>query len=295
MKIISSLLLTFLFPVLLFSQIPNSGFEDWTSMITYNNPNQWSTLNDVTATASNYTCLKGTPGSPGSSYIKLVSKNVNGMGLKPGIAVSGTLNTTSMQAISGFPFTGRPEALLGKWQYMASGSDQAYISILLTQWNTASLSRDTISYVYKPLPGMAMSWANFTIPITYINNSFPDSAIITLSASNANGALTAANSYLYIDNLSFKNTIYLSTPENSQIGIYIYPNPVSSLLNIEIPGIVNNVSTEVYDILGNLKLNKSSSSNSGIIQIDVSSLPRGTYLLKLNSGSSKISQRFIKD
>jgi hypothetical protein len=108
-------------------------------------------------------------------------------------------------------------------------------------------------------------------------------------------ALTAANSYLYIDNLSFKNTIYLSTPENSQIGIYIYPNPVSSLLNIEIPGIVNNVSTEVYDILGNLKLNKSSSSNSGIIQIDVSSLPRGTYLLKLNSGSSKISQRFIKD
>jgi hypothetical protein len=290
MKKISAILISFFFPVFLFSQIPNSGFEDWTNMITYNNPSQWSTLNDVTAPSSNYTCLKGTPGSPGSSYIKLVSKNVNGMGLKPGIAVSGSLNTTSMMAISGFPFTGRPEALLGKWQYMASGSDQAYISILLTQWNTTSLSRDTISYVYKPLAGMAMSWANFSIPITYTNNSFPDSATITLSASNANGAATAANSYLYVDNLSFKNTIYLSINEITKQELKVYPNPVTSFLNVDFTGTNSAVLAEIYDIKGNL-----ASYNTWYSRIDVSKLPYGTYFLKLTNGSDSKSQLFIKN
>lgn len=294
MKTILSLLIAIIFPMFLFSQIPNSGFENWVSMITYNNPDQWSTLNSVTAPASVYTCMKGTPGSPGNAYIKLISKSVNGMGLKPGIAVSGVLNTTTMQAASGFPFTGRPEAMLGKWQYMASGSDKAYISILLTHWDTISLSRDTISYVYKPLEGMAMSWANFTIPITYKSESFPDSAVITLSASNANGAATAANSYLYVDNLSFKNTIYLSNTVNIKSDISIYPNPVSNILNVGFPGKSEKVQAEIFDINGNFIMSSNFRQTNGFFQMDASNLLPGTYLLKLKSGTNITTQKFIK-
>jgi len=128
----------------LFAQIPNSGFEDWIDQGNYNNPDLWSSLNDMTEPAGVYTCTKGSPGNPGASYLKLTSKNVTGMGLLPGIAVSGELNTIDMQALSGFPFTGRPESISGNWKYMAYEGDQGYISILLTLWNPSSQSRDTI-------------------------------------------------------------------------------------------------------------------------------------------------------
>ena len=42
-----------------------------------------------------YTCVKGTPGNPGTSYLKLVSKTVTGFGVVPGVAVCGTINETS--------------------------------------------------------------------------------------------------------------------------------------------------------------------------------------------------------
>jgi hypothetical protein len=181
--------------------IPNNGFENWTSMGTYNNPEAWSCLNDMTATMSTYTCLKGTPGSVGSAYLKLSSKTVTGLGVVPGIAVCGTIDAVTMQPTSGFAFSIRPQSFTGKWQYMASGADQGFIGVALTKWNTTSMMRDTVAYAYQALSGMAMSWANFTIPMTYMNGDDPDSCIIILSASRANNVAAVAGSYLYVDEL----------------------------------------------------------------------------------------------
>ena len=55
MKTIYFLLVSTFIPLLTQAQIPNSGFEDWTSMITYNNPSLWGTLNNVTASANTFT------------------------------------------------------------------------------------------------------------------------------------------------------------------------------------------------------------------------------------------------
>lgn len=75
----------------IFAQIPNSGFETWMSMGTYENPDGWATPNDFTTSAGVYTAEKGTPGSPGSSYLKLTSKTV-GSTVVNGIAVSGVID-----------------------------------------------------------------------------------------------------------------------------------------------------------------------------------------------------------
>jgi len=139
--------LLFTFSVLLLSlgaQIPNAGFEDWTSMGSYNNPNDWGTLNDVTMIMSTFTCAKGSPGNPGSSYIKLTSKTVTGMGIVPGIALTGNVDIATLSLTGGFPYTSRPVSLAGNWQYMAFGSDQGFIAVYLSKWNTASHSRDSV-------------------------------------------------------------------------------------------------------------------------------------------------------
>jgi len=291
----SILFIALIFPAVLIAQIPNSGFEDWTNMITYNNPNLWFTLNGVTASANTFTCIKGTPGNPGNSYIKLTSKSVAGMGIKPGIAVSGKLNTTTMKPESGFPFTGRPEALTGNWEYMAYGTDKGYISILLSHWNSNSQKRDTVSYKYFTLSGMVMSWASFTIPISYQSESFPDSAIIVLSASNANGAATAANSFLYVDKLSFKNTIWLSKEEYTQQKVNIYPNPAASAVNIEMPWNSMEVDIEVYDTEGKLVISRKIFLDSGNIKLDIQDLLPGNYFIRLRTSMECLSGKFIKE
>ena len=53
--------------------IPNPGFESWSNPNGYNVPDGWGNLNGKTSSASVYTCIKGTPGNPGTSYLKLIS------------------------------------------------------------------------------------------------------------------------------------------------------------------------------------------------------------------------------
>lgn len=295
MKSLLLLLLLAIAPACIFAQIPNSGFEDWTAMVGYNTPNLWATLNGVTASANTFTCVKGTPGNPGNAYIKLTSKSVTGMGKKPGIAVSGVMNTTTMQPVSGFPFTGRPEALTGNWEYMAYGTDKGYISVLMTKWNPSFHRRDTIAYKSFSLEGMVMAWAGFTIPISYKSNEFPDSAIIVLSASNFNGAATAANSFLYVDKLSFKNTIWLSTNYTPQIDLRIYPNPVNSILNIELPWTDKEVTIDVYDTFGKLVLNVDKRPESRKTELNVRNLLPGSYFLRIRNGNEIITGKFIRN
>lgn len=82
------------------AQIPNAGFESFTTVGSYEVPNGWGTMNNTTATFSVYTATKGTPGSPGASYLKLTSKTVSASVVN-GIAVSGVLSSSSKSPKNG--------------------------------------------------------------------------------------------------------------------------------------------------------------------------------------------------
>jgi len=277
----------------LFAQIPNSGFENWTNPNGYNIPDSWGNLNPVTNSASIYTCLKGTPGSPGTAYLKLISKTVTGMGVQPGIAVCGVLNTTTFQAVSGFAYSDRPVSLKGKWQFMANGSDQGYISVYLTKWDAGLTMRDTIGEVTYLLPGMVMSWQNFTIPLSYNNNEIPDSAVIIFSAS---GSVPVDGSYLYIDNLSFFGTTVGMEEQSDQAGLIIFPNPV--IQNTLIVDFKNREITvdhlDIMDLHGNLISRKVMKNQTFPVTINVSTLHAGSYLLRISSPSGTFGSKFIE-
>jgi hypothetical protein len=186
-----------------FAQIPNNGFENWTSVGSYSNPDNWDNLNSMTSSMSIYTCTKGTPGNVGAAYLKLVSKTVTGMGVMPGIAVSGVIDMMSYKPKSGFAYTSRPQDFVGMRQYMASGADVGYMGAYLTKWNNVTGVRDTIALAFQKLTGMAMNWTAFTMPFVYLSAATPDSAVVVLSAS---GSTPVNGSYLYLDNLSFSGS-----------------------------------------------------------------------------------------
>ncbi|MBL8003084.1 MAG: T9SS type A sorting domain-containing protein [Flavobacteriales bacterium] len=261
-----------------FAQIPNAGFEAWTNMGTYNTPDGWGNLNATTAVANVYTCTKATPGNPGTAYMKLTSKTVAGVGVAPGIAVSGALDQSTFLPTSGFAFDQRPQSLTGNWQYMAFGNDQGHIAVYLTKWNTGTNQRETVASAMHDLVGMAMSWAPFTISLTYTSTEAPDSALIVLAAS---GDTPVNNSYLWVDNLAFSGTV-TGIQEAGQLvtNVQVFPNPATDVLVVSGARWTN---AKVLDLQGRSML--SVQLNAG--KLDVSTLPAGLYVVRLTDATGK--------
>lgn len=278
-----------------FAQIPNNSFESWTNMGTYENPDSWGTMNNTTALASVYTATKGTPGSPGLSYLKLTSLTV-GPGVVNGIAVSGVLDTTTMLPKSGFSYTTRSANFTGKWQHMIYGSSQGGITVLLTQWNTSLNKRDTVAIANQTLSGMAMSWANFTIPFTYFNGNNPDSCIIFLRAS---GSAPTNNDYLWVDNLGFSGTVTGMEEMGGPItNISVFPNPASSQINLTFElKEAQDVILTMVDLTGKVVYTKNYGAIQGVKSevLSCEGIAKGTYFIKLNTVNGTQIQKVVLD
>lgn len=271
--------------------IPNAGFENWTTVGTYNNPDSWGNLNSKTAAAAVFTCEKGTPGYAGSSYLKVTSRTVTGMGVVPGKAVCGVIDTTTYLPVSGMAFTGRPAYLKGYWQHMIYGSSQGYIDVKLTRWDAGTNTRVQVASAHTILSGMAMSWAAFTIPMSYTDSNAPDTCVITLSAS---GTAPTNLDYLWVDALTFFGTQGINEYDlNTKISLY--PNPSTDRLVLDLASLnEQKVSVSIIDMTGNIVKSIEIISATSATAIDISDVATGNYIVKVIGTKGIASGKFIK-
>ena len=269
------------------AQLPNPGFETWMNMGTYENPDGWATLNDYTTGSGIYTATKGTPGSPGSSYLKLTSQTI-GPAVVNGIAVSGVIDPVTQQPVSGFAFNQQPASFNGKWQHMIYGTSQGSISVELTRWDSGMNMRMTVATGSVTLSGMAMSWTNFSIPFVYTDGQAPDSCIIVMKASGAN---PTQGDYLWVDNLSFVgNVAGIEENSSSFSELNVYPNPADDQVILSLTSeIEDQLMIEVYSLSGALILTQEVEVTTGgnEIPVDLSSVLSGNYLISIRNGESK--------
>ncbi len=270
--------------------VSNGNFETWSNPNGYLVPDGWETLNDMTSSESVYTATRG--GTSTDYYLKLTTQDVAGMGVMPGIAVSGMLDMGNLSALSGFPLTSRPAAFTGEWQYMGNSSnDFGLVTVILTKWNSSMNMRDTVGMAMQDLGGMEMAWVNFSIPFTYYSGDAPDSCIITMITSGPN---PEAGSYLYVDNLSFSGVV--AGIENAEItGTFkIFPNPANQDFQIDLSGLKSSAQQfEITDLTGSLVLAKQS-NNSLLQNISVGELPAGNYLLRIYTEKGIVTQKIVK-
>lgn len=295
MKRLFTFLLTGLIAVAVNAQIPNNSFENWTQVGTYWNPDDWGCLNNLTAALNVFTCERGTPGNPGNYYLKVTSKSVMGGAVIPGIAVCGTIDPTTYLPLSGFPFNQRPEKLTGKWQHMIFGNSQGYIEVELTKWNTSNNSRDVIAFAHQQLAGMAMSWANFNIPLAYQSTETPDSCMIVLAASGTNPSNL---DYLWVDGLAFSGAVGIDKYPVNQDFLRIFPNPVKDLITAELfsstpeMGVVT-----ITDITGKQLFTEKRPFLAGKNVISVSAtslnLRKGLYIISVRTNKAELQQRLF--
>lgn len=275
-------------------QIPNNSFENWSTVGGFLMPDQWDNLNPTTHSAGIYTCTKGTPGNPGSAYLKLTSKTVTGMGVVPGIAVCGILDQTTRLPVSGFPYNQRPQYFTGKWQYMVYGIKPGFMNLKLTRWDGASGTRIIVASINKILPGMVMSWGNFSLPFVYEDGQYPDTCMILLSAS---GSSATNNDYLWLDNLQLTGTVTAIEPDKpSAMNFAVYPNPVRDFLTLSFTSVAKeSAALSLFDFQGRMvleeKLNLQPGENR--FTLDVNNFSPGIYLLKVVNGSDAKTVRIM--
>jgi hypothetical protein len=262
-----------------FPQIPNSGFESWTNMGSYENPDSWGTMNNTTASSAVYTATKGSPGNPGSAYLKLTSATV-GPSVVNAIAVSGVLDSITKLPKLGFPFSQRPQSFTGKWQHMIFGSSQGSVSVFLTRWNSISGQRDTVAMAKQTLAGMAMSWASFTIDFVYQSGEYPDTSYIILQASGSNPSQA---DYLWVDDLGFSGSVAgIQESNNPILIINCYPNPANNEIEFSFSeSLIKGGRLIISDMTGNEIFAKNLFENS--FKINTSCFADGIYFFELEN------------
>ena len=257
-------------------QIPNSGFENWTTVGSYENPTGWATMNAV-STGPFYSCTKSTdhfPASVGNYSLRLenntsLTQQTGGFG----IAVTNAFDHPFKPA---FPIIGHPTRLCGYFKYNALNNDTMFVKVVFFNNGIMVYNQDTIA-TNTP------TWTPFSM--TFPSYTSADSATIIISAFYANGPTDVpnGNSVLYIDNLSFNNFI-TSVPESTFKNplFSLYPNPAADIVTLNIDGTSSaDITLNIYNVLGALVKTEMLFHNQQ--QIDISDLKNGIYIFEIKS------------
>jgi hypothetical protein len=86
---------------------------------------------------------------------------------------------------------------------------------------------------------------------------------------------------------------YVGIADNSNGKYSIYPNPVKDVFHVMLPKKYEWVNVQIVNLLGNEMLNQKF-TNSEQISLNISTLARGTYLMKLQTAGTVITRKITK-
>ena len=90
-------------------------------------------------------------------------------------------------------------------------------------------------------------------------------------------------------------TATASVEEQNLFNFNISPVPASNTINISLDNTSNDqISIEVYDILGRQNMSTISNVTNGKTSLNISGLSRGIYIAKVTSGTTTSVKRFVK-
>ncbi len=254
-------------------QIPNAGFENWTSGI----PDNWSTTNNPQFT----NILQSNDAHSGSYSAEGTVASISGFSVAPVLS-------------SEFPYSGRPINFSGYYKFTSISSDTLDIAVALFK------NSNTIGGGVFHTTANANSYTQFNIPLIYVSSDTPDSAGIGIFIGPTVGAHNGST--FYIDDLSFtggatavneKNT---DTPNSFELK-QNYPNPFNptTIISYSIPKstfvvlkIFNTLGEEVESLV-----NEEQSPGNHKVKLNGSRLSSGVYFYMLKAGSFVKTKKLI--
>ena len=220
-----------------------------------------------------------------------------------GRAVNGDIEASQLNfpiKNGGTPFVHTPEFINGFYLYdttnTISENDSAMVEIVLKKYNLITESIDTVGYgeIHLPATNMSQSFKPFQIAIeNKLPGVTPDSIVVLLrSALNGccNGLENNECLYFYVDELEASLSAGISVPLNEQ-KVHFWPNPVENEISIILThhktGLIS-----IIDLSGKIWI---SEVPYPINKLDISHLPKGPYLIMIDSDGETYTKKFIKN
>lgn len=260
-------------------QLPNLNFENWTN-ISYEEPDEWATLNAITSKDSVFAVTKTTDSYSQTYAMKIESINPNIPYVE--MATSGEFGQNG--TIGGDPYNGLAiDTLQGYYKYSVSGVDTAGLVLIFR-------SGGSITGLSGKMLTPTSNYTKFEVPFSIAQ--VPDSFRIDLTPSY----IGMMGSELYVDELVFKS-ILTSLDQKSALlkNINLFPNPTKTQLNLEWISEAKQMNIEIIDGLGRVYQSYSNLTKSGKRVFDVSQLSSGLYFLRIKLDNEVISRRFVKE
>lgn len=270
------------------AQIPNAGFETWTTVNNRPVPDGWYTTNSmIDSTAAYFPATKSSDHFPDAigNYSMRIESNPALTGAPSwGVVMTTRLDGTDRPL---FPLTGHPNSLCGYFKYLpANDSLHIYVALFKNGIEIASgsyFNSNTVS-----------SWASFQIPFSTYTEA--DSARITISSCTIDRNMIAqSHSVLFIDNLSFDTPVSVENKPVVTLNAINLALTGNNTLNYQLPTAAT-VSATIYDINGRLvfsSLSRKHSAGSHSMPIALAHSSSGVYLLKFKANDVSVSKHFI--
>ncbi|MGZ3863344.1 MAG: T9SS type A sorting domain-containing protein [Bacteroidia bacterium] len=304
------------------TQLSNPGFENWgnTSPGVSGEPTGWysNKSGSNVAQLANATCFQDNAVKHSGNYsarvetISYFGTSVNGA-LVTGVVNApnttksngyiGTVNYSNSSDDRRTAFTGRPDSIVGWYQYTSGGSgEQAKLRAIL---HTGDYYDPETPTTYHPDPSAnkiadalflgstsnVTSWTRFAVAFNYVSSNTPSYIMINITPS-ANQSTTVTGSKMWIDDIAF---IYNSTSvagqqvKNQNIKVFCNDKTVYvDFLNRS----EDQSTISIYDLTGKV-VSTQRLENNRMNSVNISNLETGMYLYRISGTEFQKSGKFI--
>lgn len=280
MKTLYSLTLLVLYASFAFAanEVPNPGFENWTS----GSPTGWYAGNipgygiPVTQSGTAHSGSYAVKGQP------VIVTGGTGDTLPP-VLYSGTPGTT-------FPITQSYGTLEFYYQCNLTGGD-LFSAVVVYYSGTTPIGGGNIDYSAN-----ASGWAHASIPISFTGTPTGASISFTLLAPTA-GTRNYANpaSYFLVDDVALTDDV--GVDERTAVSkLQVFPMPAHDRLTIKAEAMGGNATLQLMDITGRVVINKSLVQHTSDLlryDVDLNGILPGRYLLLVTNEEKRLVRNIV--
>ncbi len=283
--LVACVVLLLLLPTFSFAQIPNAGFEDWTSgsdtLIGWwinNVPPLYSTVSKTTTAHGGTTAVRGEVIQFYTQTLQPVLQTGDGAG--------------------GFSFSQRPVSITGYYQFYPAGSsgDRFAVNVGLFKGGVNGIG---VAVAAIAPSATVTSYTKFTATFNYQTSDTPDTCVIQfqiVGPGQGPQAKPTVGSYFLLDDLAFEGTTGVAENRSSVPSAFQleqnYPNPFNPSTNVSftVPG-EGRAKLTVYNLMGQevttLFEGSVSAGRFYHFTFNASPYPSGVYFSKLQFAAER--------
>ncbi len=324
-QIFTALFCTVSFATMAQTTLTNGGFETWGNATpgVATEPTGWFSNKSGSAIAKlgPQTCFKdSTTVHSGSYAVKIVTESYLGTAVN-GALTTGVVNAPSITKTAGYigslnysdttdcrrmSFTGRPDSLVGWYQYTSGGTgEQGKIRAILhtgqyfdpetpTTYHIDPTANKVADLTFLTPTANITTWTRFSMPFTYATSGTPAYIMINMTPS-ANQGTTVTGSTLWLDDIQ---TVYKTNTSVENTATQLETARVFASgknVFVDFPELVEGAaSLEIYDVTGRRVANFTVTNNQ-VNTFNLGEQHAGIYMFRLsNNGFRKTGKISIQ-